>query len=205
MNARKMKMVTVSEFVAAITGITRRPFAGLCGCTAPKLTQKDRTDHARTWAVAFPGIDRENVRKITNAVVMAGPDYGKMVVAELAREGKDESEYKRGTSWHEGVPGVPCLRRHKVRQTELYFWAAFVQKVQRPDGTWMHIKPKTRFVDITTGANIDRAALENFLPTSDDPQNQGTDEGREVIVRTYKLESVRSLTVNGIAYVPMTK
>jgi len=204
MDVKRITAVTVAEFVAVLTGITKRPFAGLCGCTVPKLTVKDRNTKA-PWAEVFPGVSPENVRKITHAVVLAGPDYGKMVINELVREGKDESEYERGETWHEGVPGVPCLRRHKKNPTALYFWAAFVQKAKRPDGTWVHIKPRVRFVDIATGAEIARERLAGFLPVDKTPENQGVEEGREIIVRTYKLESIRTFTVNGKAYVPLTK
>lgn len=199
----KINMVTISEFVTAISGIGAHRFAGLCGCTVPKLTVKDRTTK-EPWGVLFPSIDRANVRKIVHSAVLAGPDYVKMVINELEREGKAEGEYEPGKCWHEAVPGMPLLRRHK-KTGELYFWAAFVQKVQRPDGTWMHLKPKARFVDIATGSQIERSALVNFLDKEVTPTNQGTDEGREIIVRTYKMESIRSLTVNGVSYVPLTK
>lgn len=201
--AAKIKMVTVAEFVSAISAAKAHRFAGLCGCTAPKLTVKDRVSK-EPWGVLFPSIDRANVRKIVHSAVLAGPDYVKMVINELAREGKAEGEYEPGRCWHEAVPGMPLLRRHKTTG-ELYFWAAYVQKVQRPDGTWLHLGPKARFVDISNGAEIDRSALVNFLDIDRTPTNQGVDEGREVIVRTYKMESIRSLTVNGVSYVPMTK
>jgi hypothetical protein len=200
----KIHMVTVAEFVAAISGITRKPFAGLCGCTVPKLTVKDRVTKT-PWEILFPSINRANVRKITNSAVLCGPEYKKMVEAELEREGKDPSAYMAGKCWHEAVPGAPLLRRNKKNPSELYFWAAYVGKAQRADGSWIHLKPRTRFVDITTGTDIPRDRLVNFLDVEHTPSNQGVDDGREVIVRTYKLESIRSLTVNGKAYVPIMK
>jgi len=62
-----------------------------------------------------------------------------------------------------------------------------------------------RFVDISTGVEIDRARLVNFLDIEHTPGNQGVESGRETIVRTYKLSSVRTLTVDGISYVPIMK
>ena len=200
----RINTVTVAEFVTAITGITRGRFAGLSGCTIPRLTVKDRTTK-EPWAVLFPGIDRANVRKIMHGAIMCGPDYNRMIELELAREGKAADEHVKGDTWHEGMPGVPCLRRHKKDHSRLYLWAAFVQKAQRPDGTWIHIKPRVRFVDISTGAEIERSRLVNFLDKDDLPTNQGVDSGREAIVRCYMLESVRTLTVDGISYVPIMK
>lgn len=199
-----VKMVTVSEFVSRIGGITRKPFGGLSAVTVPGLTVKDRVTK-EPWSILFPGIDRTNVRKVMHAAVLCGPDYKAMVEAELAREGKDPAAYEAGRCHHEAVPGMPLLRRSKKDHSVLYFWAAFVGKVKKADGTWIHLKPKVRFVDITTRVEINRAQLVNFLDKETTPKNQGVDSGREVIVRTYKLESVRTLTVDGVSYVPIMK
>jgi len=200
----KVKMVTISEFIAEVTKVTRKPFGGLSAVTVPGLTVKDRVTK-EPWSVLFPGIDRSNVRKVMHAAVLCGPDYKAMVEAELLREGKDPSAYEAGRCHHEAVPGAPLLRRSKKDHSILYFWAAFVGKAKKADGTWIHLKPRVRFVDISTGVEIDRARLVNFLDIEHTPGNQGVESGRETIVRTYKLSSVRTLTVDGISYVPIMK
>jgi len=191
--------LTIAEFVKLMMGKVKHPFAGLVACTVPTLTVKDRNDHSRTWAVAFPGIDKGNVRKIMHGAIYAGPDYEKMVLNELAKEKKNPELWKRGNGWHEAVEGAKCLRRHK-QTGELYFWCAFVQKRQRPDGTWVHIKPKVKYVDISDGSVIPTASLHGFTKIERKPTNQGVDDGREVIVRCYKLENVKTLVVDGVAY-----
>ena len=86
---------------------------------APGLTVKDRVTK-EPWSVLFPGIDRANVRKVMHAAVLCGPDYKKMVLAELEREGKDPSAYEAGRCHHEAVPGAPLLRRSKKDHSVLY-------------------------------------------------------------------------------------
>jgi hypothetical protein len=203
--------ITIAEFVQLLMGKVKHPFAGLVACTVPTLTVKDRNDHARTWAVAFPGIDKANVRKIMHGAIYAGPDYEKMVLRELEKEHKDPIAWKRGNSWHEAVPGAKCLRQHKSTG-ELYFWCAFVQKRVKKDAdgnpvlnaegrpVYVPIKPKVKYVDISTGNVIPTADLHGFTKVDKAPSNQGTDKGREVIVRCYMLQSVRTLVVDGVCY-----
>jgi len=200
----KLITLTVQEFVTKVRGGVKHSLGGMVGVTVPKLTVKDRNDHSRTWSVAFPNIDRKNVRKIMHGAILVGPDYVKMLENELAREGKAAEEYTPGAVWHEAVEGTKCLRRHK-KTGELYFWVAFVQKRQKPDGTWIHLKPKTRYIDTATGNVIPRESLYGFTDPEKLPTNQGVDSGREAIVRTYKLESVRTLVVDGKVYSIITK
>jgi hypothetical protein len=195
----KLKALTVVEFVKLVMSGVKHPLGGLIGCTVPTLTVKDRNDHARTWAVAFPTIDKANVRKIVHAAIFVGPDYAKMVENELMKENKDPDAWKRGNSWHEAVPGTRALRQHKSTG-ELYFWCAYVQKRQLPDGSWVHLKPKVKYVDISTGVVIDRKKLNGFTEVEKLPTNQKVNAGREVIVRCYKLESVKTLVVDGVCY-----
>ena len=201
----KLIALTVAEFVNVLRGGVKHHFGGMVGVTIPKLTVKDRNDHDRTWAVAFPGIDRKNVRKVMHGAILVGPDYMKQLEKELLREGKTMAEHTSSRPvWHEAVEGTRCLRRHK-KTGELYFWVAFVQKTKKPDGTWVHLKPKTKYVDISTGDTIPRESLYGFTDPEKLPTNQGVDSGREIIVRTYKLESVRNLVVDGKVYSLVTK
>lgn len=203
--------ITIAEFVRLMVGGVRHSLGGLVGVTVPKLTFKDRGDHSRTWAVAFPNVDKANVRKITHGAIVVGPDYVKQVLGKLEAQGKEASEYKAGDTWHEAVPGTKCLRQHK-RTGELYFWCGFAQRRPKKDKdgnpvlnaegrpVYVHIKPKVRYIDISTGDTLPTADLKGFLPKDRTPTNQGVDEGTESIVRCYKLESVKTLVVDGKAY-----
>lgn len=203
--------ITHAEFIKMMVSGVKHSLGGLVGVTVPKLNAKDRTDKSRTWSVAFPTIDRAKVRKITHGAIFVGPNYEKMVLNELEKEQKDPSAWQRGNSWHEAVPGTKCLRQNK-RTGELYFWCAFVQKRAKKDAkgrpvlngegrpVYIHLKPKVRYVDITTGDTIPTADLSGFTKPDRKPKNQGVDDGREVIVRCYKLESVRTLIIDGKCY-----
>lgn len=171
--------------------------------TTPRLTVKDRITKA-PWGEVFPGVLPENVRKVSHGVVLMGPDYRSSVLNELAREGKPKSEAQFGESWHEEVPGSWCLRRNKRNPEDLYLWVSHPLKVKRGD-TWIHVKSKSRVVDISTGKELPREKIVNFLPLDNTPKNQGVEEGREVIVRTYKLSSIRSITLDGVHYTVATK
>lgn len=203
--------ITITEFVKLMMGGVRHSLGGLIGVTVPKLNVKDRNDHSRTWAVAFPGIDKANVRKVTHGAIVVGPRYVKQILAKLEKQGKDASEYKAGSSWHEAVPGTRCLRQHKGTG-ELYFWCGFAQKRVKKDAdgnpvlngegrpVYVHLKPKVRYVDISTGDTIPTTDLKGFLKPDRLPTNQGVDAGTESIVRCYKLESVKTLVVDGKCY-----
>jgi len=212
----KLITLTVQEFVAKVRGGVKHHFGGMVGVTVPTLTVKDRNDHSRTWSEAFPSVKKENVRKIMHGAILVGPDYVKMLENELAREGKATEEYTPGAVWHEAVEGSPCLRRHKGTK-ELYFWVAFVQKRVKKDAdgnpvlnsegrpVYIHLKPKVRYIDISTGAVIPRESLHGFTKIERPPGNQGVDSGCEIIVRCYKLENVRTLVVDGKVYSIITK
>jgi hypothetical protein len=199
-----VKMITVSEFVALMYG-SKAKFCGLQTVTEPKLNKKSR-ETGDPWFVVFPGVDAGNVRKVAHGVALSGPDY--KAIIDLRHEkieaaGGTPGTYVAGETWHEAVEGTKCLRRHK-KTGELYAYFAFVSKVKKGD-RWIPLKAKTRIVDVTTGAELDKGKLAAFLPVEHAPQNQGLGEDDAVIVRTYKLSSVRALTVDGKVYVVAAK
>jgi len=198
----KRKVLTVSEFADLLDNYKYQRFAGLQTITVPTLNKKDRRS-GLSWSAVFPNVEAANVRKIANGCATVGPDYVSAIVNRLAKEGKDAGEYKSGTTWHVAVPGTKCLRAHKT-SGDLYAYFGFLSKVKR-GGEWVPLKMKVRYVDITTGKELDKDLLAGFLPVDKPPQNQGLDEDNAVIVRTYKLESVRQLVLGGVVYTIATK
>lgn len=200
----KSKMITVSEFVSMMYN-AKAKFCGLSTVTVPKLTKKDRNT-GEPWAVTFPGVDPTNVRKVAHGVALSGPDYVSIIEGrhdKAEANGEAHGAYEAGETWHEAVPGTKALRRHKGTG-DLYAYFAFVSKVKKGD-RWIPLKSKTRIVDITTGAELDKTRLAAFLPVEKTPTNQGLSEDEAVIVRTYKLESIRALTVDGTVYTVISK
>jgi len=205
MSRFKMQILSVPEFVDILIGVNRSLFAGIQTVTEPKLTKKHR-DTGEPWAVVFPGVDPATVRKVAHGVVLTGPDYSAIIERrheKIEAAGGTHGEYVPGETWHEAVPGIKCLRRHK-KTGELYAYFAFVSKVRKGD-RWIPLKAKTRILDMSSGIELDKGKLAGFLPVERAPQNQGLDTDEAVIVRTYKLESVRAITIGGTVYTIVAK
>jgi hypothetical protein len=134
------------------------------------------------------GCQVSDVKKVSQFVAMIGLDYRHVIEARLVKEGKSVDEYEAGTTWHEAVPGTKNLRRHKS-SGELYVWIFCVA----------NNVPTSAYYNMSTGLKIETDEIKPFLSEST-PKNQGLDKGNEVIPRTYKLESIRKITIDKETY-----
>jgi hypothetical protein len=164
----------------------KKSFASIKAVTIPKLNKKGRSSGLSVSEVT--GVDAVNVRKCTEMVIGLGYDYEQLVVNRLVnKEGKTGEEYERGVSWHEPWDGSSVIHQHKTTGERYLFVECIANN-----------KPSSKFVDITTGSEIERDKLVEFLPKESDPENQGLDN--PVVVRTFKLDSIRQLKVGGEVY-----
>jgi len=129
------------------------------------------------------------VRKVTEIAGQINFWYDPAVVRQLEKEGKDESEFRRGESWHEPIVRedgtLTPFARHKKDASRKYlrFRSLNVQSV--------------RFV-LDDGTEVSREALEPWLQKSSDYANQGTDDPVRFVV--YGLDKIERLTMNGVTY-----
>jgi len=193
----RFEVLTVKQFAALLDNAQGSRFVGLQTVTDPKILQKDRVSKT-PWEIAFPNIKREDVRKIGYGAATIGPEYPELIINRLEKEGKDASEYKRGDTWHVALPWTKCLRASK-KTGEIYAWFAFLGQTIK-NGKVIPLKSKVRFVEIPTGVEIPREKLVNFLPLEHEAKNQGLKKEDQVVVRTYKLESIRQLRMGGVVY-----
>ena len=147
----------------------------------------------RETGAMFPdkiGALPEEVVKYSEYNAQLGLDYTSVIEHRLAKQGKDASEYQRGSSWHIPVEGSKNLRKHKDKD-DLYFFLFLTANTS----------PRTRYVNIKTGTEVEHELLREFLPKPSAPKNQGLDEGTEVEVQTLKLESLVSIKLDGEEYI----
>lgn len=182
------KMISAIEAVNMLEDYKGHEIVSVMIATDPKYLVKSRVTKV-PFEVQFKCPSSE-VKKFSEFVSQIGLDYPKIIERRLLMQGKDSSEYTQGESWHEPYNGSTTIRKHKT-SGELYFYLFLTAKTI----------PKVRFVNTKTGQEIDRDALEDFLPVDGTPKNQGLDDGTEVLVRTLKLTSLKKITFGKEEYI----
>lgn len=225
--------ITGEGLANLLKDFNKKSFVSLHTVTEPKLNKKGRVSGLSVLEMV--GAKAENIRKVSDMVVGLGYDYQDLVLNRLINKaGKDFQDYQPGESWH--IPWEKSTTVHMHKTTgEKYF---FVECIANND-------PKSCYVDISTGAELSKEKLEEFLPKDYPPKNQGLDKGvrysvtlridgvdqtfyfdstsemevflqttypkakviekkeikiEPVLVRTFKLESIKRLKVGGTIY-----
>ena len=178
-----MKRVTLKELAQILFDtkiIKGMPmFASVLQYTEPKMNVKSRTN---------PQIKNTfgKVVKVSKSSILLNSEYEKAVVNQLAREGKEATEYKKG------INTMP-LTFGENNQFIGLFNGEFVLQYRPND----NVKPKVKF--LTNGKMIDKAKLVDFLPAEKaKAENQGTE--REILWRKLYLKGVRKIAINGEVY-----
>ena len=174
-------MKAMEDIVAK--GLTGATFAHVKTVTKPKLI---KTGRVSGMPLNIPATD---IRKVSEFGCGIGYDYKKSIENKLVKEGKEKTEYEAGDTWHEAFCGSKVIRRHK-KTGELYFYVQLNA----------NNVPKVKYVNVTTGKEIAKEEIAEFLPIESAPKNQGLEDGNEVLVRTLKLESLKSLSACGEVY-----
>jgi hypothetical protein len=178
--------ITGEGLATLLKDFNKKVFASIHAVTKPKLTKKGRVS-GKTVPEAV-GVDADKIRKVTDMVVGVGYDYQDLVLNRLInKEGKSWDDYTPGESWHIPWEGSTMVHQHKTTGEKYFFVECIANN-----------KPKSQFVNIETGIEVSREVLEEFLPKESEPQNQGLD--KPVVVRTFKLDSIKKLKVNGTTY-----
>jgi len=130
-----------------------------------------------------PVVKRAKVNALVNF------HYDPAVIRRLEKEGKDESVFRRGSSWHEPVVTadgkLTPFCRHKVTG-ELYLRVVRLATLGEPEY-------RTQAGDV-----VDVSKLLPFMDEKPGYANQGTDD--PVVFQTFKLDGLKELTVDGVVY-----
>lgn len=175
-----------------------KKFCSIRVITLPDLIKKDRIT-GQTFEEKF-GFSPDRLRKVVDqdmtkeGRVMAGLgyDYVNVVFTRLNKEGKPEEVYVPGNTWHcPAFPGCSIIRKNKkdINGTGQLYVAVFYITNNPP-----HMK----YVDMETGAEIDKDRLESILTKTYPPKNQGLNN--PVIYRTYKVEDFEEIQAGGTLY-----
>jgi hypothetical protein len=168
------------DLVNLLDNHDKHTFVSIEAETTPRLR---KTNFAETI-----GCQVSDVKKVSQFVAMIGLTYVNVIKNRLQKEGKTLDEYEAGETWHCAVEGTKNLRMHK-KTGELYVWIFCVA----------NNIPTSAYYNMSTGLMIDKNDIRPFLSEST-PKNQGLEPGNEVIPRTYKLESIRKITLDKETY-----
>jgi len=183
----KTTMIDRDGLVALMENTTRHQFVSVQTETTPKCNQTGRNTK-KTIFEKF-GCSPKDIVKVSDFTAMIGLDYVNVIKNRLEKEGKDISEYQSGETWHEAVEGTKNIRRHKISGEEYVYLFCVANSV-----------PISAYYNMEKGIMIDKEELKEFLPKETAPKNQGLEQGNEVIVRTYKLGSIRKIKTEGETY-----
>jgi|GEM_PF-1814514 len=115
--------------------------------------------------------------------------YDEAVVRRLTKEGKEESEFQRGESWHELVKDsrdrlTPFASHKETGEIYLRFWL-------------LNKSPETIY-EQEDGTVLTFDEVKPFLPKPSSYKNQGLD--KPVQIQTYKMASIVTFNVNDMVY-----
>lgn len=164
--------MTLDDVLDVLTEIKGCTFATLDCETVPSPGMLKRTTN-------------ERVILFTNQRVSG---YEQMVRRRLVEAGKDPDSFRlNDLQWGERVPGTPLIKHETVRETTYY-----LQTIVLKDGE------VSAFI---SGEEILPADLPDIFLREKDRVAAGTGQGldpeRAVLVRTYKLESIKKINVLG--------
>jgi hypothetical protein len=181
LNILTMKRVTQKELATILLStkiVKGMPmFASVLQLTDARALKKDRVTKEKN--------PFEAINKLSKVSILLNSEYQKAVINQLAKEGKEESEYKRG----ENTMPIEFGENNNFIGT---FKGEFVLQYRPND----NVMPKVKY--IADSKVIDKKKIENFLPTVQPATNQGTE--REILWRKLYLKNVRKIAVNGETY-----
>jgi hypothetical protein len=130
------------------------------------------------------------VLKTTTINCQVNFHYDRAVLARLEKEGKNESEFERGESWHEPFKVDGKLTPLAVKKGETvpgYLRLRHLLTIGEPI-----------YTQAIGGTEVSAELIKPFLPAPSTYSNQGTDD--PVRFLTYSLESIKFIRLSGEEY-----
>jgi len=173
-------MIPVKEMIEILWNFKTQPgaaiMAGLTQLTEPKMNKTGNPYFGK-------------VTKLSTLTILLNTDYETGVVKQLAREGKEATEYKKGKNT------MPLIFGENNRFIGVYEKATGFEYVlqYRP---FDNSNPVTSY--LFEGKEIDKIILEPWLPKTYAATNQGTE--KEIFIRKVYMQNVLNLNFNGEKY-----
>lgn len=132
-----------------------------------------------------------DIFKLSTVQGMVNFHYDAGVLRRLAAEGKDESEFHRGETWHKPVVDslgrlTPLCRHASQDRTELYLRFMLISNTRR------------KYLD-SVGREVDATLADQFIRQRSTYANQGLD--KPLVFLVYSLSSIVELAYSGVTYV----
>jgi hypothetical protein len=130
-------------------------------------------------------------KKLSVMQVMLNTDYEKGVVNQLAREGKEASEYKKGANTMPLIFGENNQFIGMFESAKTGKYEFVLQYRPKTDAT-----PKVSY--LLNGQELDYKLISPFIPERKKAENQGTD--KEILWRKVYLSNILNLNFNNEQY-----
>jgi hypothetical protein len=137
-----------------------------------------------------PYLDRLFKKQVSN--VFINFSYTNAVNKRLVKEGKEATFEAKERAWGDRVMNPDTGKQTPLitHNGAFYLEAGFITKNS----------PKVEY-QLDGEPVEDTALFENWLPKTNTSSRQGLSDENEVVLRTFKLDSVREVKVNGTTYV----
>lgn len=167
-----------AEVVNVTLDELRRVLSVVVGPTPATLVAETPVEMKKT---NNPYLNRVIKRQTSN--VFINFSYQNAVNKRLTKEGKEANFQSQPRKWGVHVPGTPLI----LHKNQYYLEAGFITKNA----------PKA--VYLLDGEETDKAVFETYMPSKSSSNSQGLEN--EVTIRSFKLENVLEIKMNGKRYV----
>lgn len=121
------------------------------------------------------------IKKLTISNVILGAFYERSVNRQLEREEKESDFVAQPRKWGNHILGTPLVEHVKDGERKEYLACQF----RSAEASYL-----------VNGETVEKESIAEYLPKESDPREvQGTEKA--VVYRTYSLESIREITLNG--------
>jgi hypothetical protein len=171
-----VQQVSLQDLRIMLSGIKGAKPATITAVTEVKMN-KGRGENKN------PYHGRVTKRQVSN--VFINFSYKNAVNKRLTKEGKEADFVPQERAWGVKVTDTPLV----LHKEQYYLEAGFITK-NTPNVEYLLDNEPT-----------DKAVFENFMQAKSSSSRQGLSEDNEVVLRTFKLDTIESIKVNGVTYI----
>lgn len=169
--------VTSAQLIEALRTAKRGTFATILQVTIPVILKRNAK-----------AIGITDVVKVSKVGFQLGGDYEKAILNQLAREGKDASEYKKGESWWKFSKDSNMILAENKKEGS----KPNTHIVYNPNSA---NKPVSKYY---VNGKFTSKLPKEIIPSRRKATNQGTDV--EILNRTLKMEGIVKIAFGGKTY-----
>jgi len=169
----EIKHVTKEQLVKVLMSLVGSTFATIVSETDVKMNKKNNPYYG-------------TITKLTRANVNINFIYANAVNNARLKEGKEADFVPQARKWGEKVPGTPLV----LHEGKYYLECRFLG-YEKTKSIYFHNTD-------TGSALIEKSIIEEYLPKVSESKTQ--DLENEIVLRSFKIESIREVFVNKIHY-----